>query len=88
MTLTPDKMPPHTITVFLQGICDGAASLILASEEAVSENGLTPLAKIVSYSYCGVEPEIMGIGPAPAVRMALERAGKSLNDMALVEVGF
>jgi len=68
------------------GICDGAAALIVASEEAMSANNLTPLARIVSTAYCGVDPEIMGIGPAPAIRIALERAGLKLTDMALVEV--
>lgn len=68
------------------GICDGASALLVASEEAVKTHQLTPLARIVSYAYCGVEPQIMGIGPAPAIRLALDRAGKSLNDMALVEV--
>jgi len=68
------------------GICDGGAALILASEEAVAKHSLTPLARIVSHSYCGVDPTIMGIGPAPAIRNALDRAGKSLSDMALIEV--
>lgn len=68
------------------GICDGGAALIIASEEAVNKYGLTPLARVLSYAYCGVEPSIMGIGPAPAIASALERAGKSLSDMALVEV--
>jgi len=68
------------------GICDGAASFIVASEEACTAHNLTPLAQIVSYGVSGVDPKIMGIGPCPAVRTALERAGKSLTDMALVEV--
>jgi acetyl-CoA acyltransferase 2 len=60
--------------------------VIVASEKAVKEQGLTPLARIVSWSYVGVEPTIMGIGPVPAIKMALKRAGLSLKDMSLVEV--
>ncbi|KAJ1567540.1 hypothetical protein HK405_005603, partial [Cladochytrium tenue] len=68
------------------GICDGAASLIVASEAAVKQFNLTPLAEILSWYYVGVEPTIMGIGPVPAVRGALKRANLSLKDMARVEV--
>lgn len=71
---------------FLQGICDGAAALVMASEEAVNKHGLKPLARIISYGISGVDPSIMGIGPSPAIRIALGRASLSLNDMALVEV--
>jgi acetyl-CoA acyltransferase 2 len=69
-----------------QGICDGAASLVLASEKAVKEQNLTPLARLVSYFTSGVEPSIMGIGPVPAIKGALSRAEKTLDDMHLVEV--
>jgi len=68
------------------GICDGAASLLVASEEACNAHNLTPLVKVVSYGIAGVDPSIMGIGPCPAIRMALTNAGKTLTDMALVEV--
>lgn len=68
------------------GICDGAASLLVASEEACNTHNLTPLAKVVSYGVAGVDPTIMGIGPCPAIRIALKNANKSLSDMALVEV--
>eukprot|EP01099_Mayorella_cantabrigiensis_P000004 TRINITY_DN1002_c0_g1_i1.p1 TRINITY_DN1002_c0_g1~~TRINITY_DN1002_c0_g1_i1.p1 ORF type:complete len:408 (-),score=112.45 TRINITY_DN1002_c0_g1_i1:60-1250(-) len=68
------------------GISDGAASLVIASEQAVKEYHLTPLVRIVSYAVFGVEPGLMGIGPAPAIRLALERAGRTLKDMDLVEV--
>ena len=67
-----------------QGICDGAASLVLASEKAVKEHDLTPLARLVSYFTSGVEPSIMGIGPVPAIKGALSRAGKTLEDMGLL----
>ena len=59
---------------------------MLASEKAVKDHGLTPLARIVSYCVSGVDPSIMGIGPVPAIKGALSRAGKTLDDMDLVEV--
>ena len=68
------------------GIVDGAAALIIATEEFVKAKDLTPMGRIVSWAYAGVEPEIMGIGPVPATRAALERAGLTLNDIDLVEV--
>ncbi|KAK3727493.1 hypothetical protein QZH41_018360, partial [Actinostola sp. cb2023] len=67
------------------GICDGAAALILASEKAVKDHGLTPLARLVSYSIAGVDPTIMGIGPVPAMKGALEKAGKTFDDMGMIE---
>lgn len=68
------------------GICDGAAAVILASEEAVKEFNLTPLARLVAYSTVGVEPSIMGIGPVPAIETALKLAGWSKNDLDLIEI--
>ena len=68
------------------GICDGAASLVLATEDFAKRKGLTPLARIVQWGVAGVEPSLMGIGPAPAIRSALDRAGLKLGDMDLVEV--
>lgn len=70
------------------GICDGAGSIIVASEEAVKRHNLTPLARIVSHAVVGVEPTIMGIGPVPALQKALELAGGwSLeNDVDRVEI--
>ena len=68
------------------GIVDGAAALVIAGEEFVKEKDLTPMGRIVSWAYAGVEPEIMGIGPVPATRAALAKAGLSLNDIDLVEV--
>ncbi|XP_022096413.1 3-ketoacyl-CoA thiolase, mitochondrial-like [Acanthaster planci] len=68
------------------GICDGAGAVILASEEAVTKHNLTPLARLVSYHVSGCDPTIMGIGPVPAVRRALEKAGLQLADMDLCEV--
>lgn len=68
------------------GIGDGAASLVLATRAWAEANGKTPLGRLVSWGFAGVDPSIMGIGPAPAGRLALERAGLSLADMDLVEV--
>jgi acetyl-CoA acyltransferase 2 len=68
------------------GIGDGAVSAILASSDWASEQGLEALGRIVSWGFAGVDPSIMGIGPAPASRLALEKAGLTLNDMDLVEV--
>ncbi|SOB99907.1 acetyl-CoA C-acetyltransferase [Ureibacillus xyleni] len=68
------------------GINDGAASVVLASERAVQENKLKPIARIISWGVAGVDPTIMGIGPVPAIKQALERANLSLSDMDLVEV--
>jgi acetyl-CoA acyltransferase 2 len=70
----------------LQGICDGAGAVVLASEKAVGELGLKPLARLVGYSVVGVDPTIMGIGPAPAIQKLLKIAGKNLSDIDLVEV--
>jgi len=68
------------------GICDGAAALVLATEEAVKRHGLQPLARLVQWHATGVDPTIMGIGPVPAIRGALERAGVELRDLDLVEI--
>jgi acetyl-CoA acetyltransferase family protein len=68
------------------GIVDGAAALVVASREEAERRGRKPLARIVSWGIAGVPPEIMGIGPVPASRRALEAAGLALRDMDLVEV--
>jgi acetyl-CoA acyltransferase 2 len=68
------------------GINDGAAALLVATEDAVKQHGLTPLARVVSYGIAGVDPSIMGIGPCPAIRQALEAAGLTLADMDQVEI--
>ncbi|XP_050537567.1 3-ketoacyl-CoA thiolase, mitochondrial isoform X1 [Daktulosphaira vitifoliae] len=68
------------------GICDGAGALVLASEEALKKYSLTPLARLVGYSVVGVDPSIMGIGPAPAITKLLSLSGKSLDDIDLVEI--
>ncbi len=68
------------------GINDGAAILLLASEQAIKEYNLTPMAKIIGMAVAGVDPAVMGIGPVPAVRKALKRAGISARDIGLVEL--
>jgi len=68
------------------GICDGAAAVIIASEEAVAKHGLTPLARIVGYGVAGCEPTIMGIGPVPAIGVMMEKAGVSLGEVDQVEI--
>ena len=68
------------------GICDGAAALVIANERIAAERGLQPLGRLVSWAVVGVEPEIMGIGPAPAAREALRRAGLELAAIDLIEV--
>ncbi|RXR29317.1 beta-ketothiolase BktB [Sphingobium fluviale] len=67
------------------GINDGAAAAVLASEAAVKAHGLKPLARLVAYGHAGVEPAYMGIGPVPATRNALQRAGLSINDLDVIE---
>jgi 3-oxoadipyl-CoA thiolase len=68
------------------GINDGAAAILLASEEAVRKYDLKPMAKVVSMAVAGVDPSIMGIGPVPATKKALERAGLKIEDIDLVEL--
>ncbi len=67
------------------GINDGAAALLIASADAVKKHDLKPMAKIVSYAWAGVDPSIMGIGPADAVRKALKKANWELKDVELIE---
>lgn len=68
------------------GIVDGAAALVIGDEQFVKSRDLTPMGRIVSWAYAGVEPEIMGIGPVPATQSALEKAGLTLAQIDLVEV--
>lgn len=68
------------------GIVDGAAALLIAGESAVKARGLEPLGRIVSWATVGVQPSMMGMGPVPAIRLALERAGLSLADLDLIEI--
>lgn len=68
------------------GIGDGAAACVLSDAEWADKAGLKPIGRLVSWGFAGVDPSIMGIGPAPASRKALERAGLTLDQMDLVEV--
>jgi acetyl-CoA acyltransferase 2 len=68
------------------GIVDGGAALLVASAKGVKDHGLTPLAKLTHWVYVGVEPTLMGMGPVPATRKVLEKAGLSLKDIDLIEV--
>ncbi|MDE6841807.1 MAG: acetyl-CoA C-acyltransferase, partial [Oscillospiraceae bacterium] len=67
------------------GINDGAAAIVLASGEAVEKYGLKPMAKLVSWGHGGVDPKIMGVGPVPASREAMKKAGVAIGDIDLVE---
>ncbi|XP_045706252.1 3-ketoacyl-CoA thiolase, mitochondrial [Phyllostomus hastatus] len=86
------KLPPvfkkeGTVTAGnASGVCDGAGAVVLASEDAVKKHNLSPLARVVGYFVSGCDPTIMGIGPVPAIKGALKKAGLSLKDMDLVEV--
>jgi acetyl-CoA C-acetyltransferase len=67
------------------GLNDGAAALVMATGAAVQVNNLRPLARLVSYAHAGLEPELMGLGPIPATRLALKRAGLTVADMDVIE---
>jgi acetyl-CoA acyltransferase len=68
------------------GLTDGATVCLLASESALREHGLEPRMRLVAYAFAGVEPELMGLGPVPATRKALERVGLSLDEIGLFEL--
>ena len=86
------KLPPYfkkdgVVTAGnASGICDGAAATIIAGEDFAADHGLKPLGRLVAWAVVGVEPKYMGIGPAPASRKALEKAGMALDNMDLIEV--
>ena len=67
------------------GLNDGAAAMVLMTADEAQRRGITPLARIASWSNAGVEPEIMGTGPIPASRKALEKAGWKVGDLDLIE---
>ncbi|HQW42770.1 MAG: thiolase family protein [Chitinophagaceae bacterium] len=86
-SLKPAFIKDGTVTAGnSSGINDGAAAMLLASEEAVKKYKLNPLAKIVSMGVAGVDPSIMGIGPVPAIQKALQRAGLNISDIDLIEL--
>ncbi len=68
------------------GLNDGAAAVLLASEDGIKRYGLTPMARIVASGVAGVEPRIMGIGPVPASQIALKKAGLTIKDMDIIEL--
>lgn len=67
------------------GINDGASAVVLATGDAVDAHDLTPMARLISYGYAGVDPDYMGLGPVPATKRALDRAGLSVSDLDIVE---
>ena len=83
---TPFRDPGTVTAGNASGVNDGAAMLLLASEDAAHRHGLTPRARVVAMATAGVEPRIMGIGPAPAVRKLLDRAGSTLHDIDVIEL--
>ncbi|WP_299618919.1 3-oxoadipyl-CoA thiolase [uncultured Tateyamaria sp.] len=79
--------PDKTVTAGnASGVNDGAAALLIASTEAAAKHGLTPMARIVGMSAAGVAPRVMGIGPVPATRKVLDRAGLSIDQMDVIEL--
>ena len=85
--LPPIVKPNGTITAGnASGVNDGACALLLASEAGVKRHGLTPKARVVAAAVAGVAPRIMGMGPAPATRKVLAKAGLSLNQMDVIEL--
>ena len=68
------------------GVNDGACGLLLASEKAAAENGLTPKARVVSMATVGLEPRVMGFGPSPATKKVLTKAGLTIRDMDIIEM--
>ena len=85
--LKPIVRPDGTITAGnASGINDGACAMLVASEEAANRNRLKPLARVVGWAVAGVEPRIMGIGPAPASQKVLEQCGLTIGQMDLIEL--
>ena len=86
-TLRPAFKPDGTVTAGnASGINDGASFVVVASEEAVEKYGLKPMAEIVGIGQGGVEPDVMGLGPVPAIRNALKNAGMKLDEMEVLEL--
>ena len=79
------KHEPRVTAANASGINDGAAAIVLASGEAVEKYGLKPMAKLVGWGQGGVDPKVMGVGPVPASRQAMDKAGLTINDIDLVE---
>jgi acetyl-CoA C-acetyltransferase len=86
LPLAPFEGNKHVTAGNASGINDGAAAVLVASREKAQELGVSPLGRVVSWAAAGVEPRYMGIGPAPASRRALQRAGLSLENIDLIEI--
>jgi len=85
--LRPVVRPDGTVTAGnASGVNDGAAAMVLASEEAAVAHGLTPRARILGLAAAGVAPRVMGVGPTPAVRRLLARAGRTLDEIDVIEL--
>ena len=85
--LKPIVRPNGTVTAGnASGVNDGACALLLASEEAAARHGLTPMARVVAAAVAGVQPRVMGIGPVPATRKVLARAGLRIDQMDVIEL--
>ena len=82
---TEDKGTQRVTAANASGINDGAAAIVLASAEAVEKYGLKPMAKLIGWGQGGVDPKIMGVGPVPASRAAMAKAGLTIDDIDLVE---
>ncbi|EOS65263.1 acetyl-CoA C-acetyltransferase [Oscillibacter sp. 1-3] len=82
---TEDKGQQRVTAANASGINDGAAAIILASGEAVEKYGLKPMVKLIGWGQGGVDPKIMGVGPVPASRAAMKKAGVTIDDIDLVE---
>ena len=80
-----DKGTQRVTAANASGINDGAAAIILASGEAVEKYGLKPMAKLIGWGQGGVDPKIMGVGPVPASRQAMAKAGVTIDDIDLIE---
>ncbi len=82
---TEDKGQQRVTAANASGINDGAAAIILASGEAVEKYGLKPMVKLIGWGQGGVDPKIMGVGPVPASRAAMKKAGVTIDDIDLIE---
>ena len=80
-----DKGQQRVTAANASGINDGAAAIVLASGEAVAKYGLKPMAKLIGWGQGGVDPKIMGVGPVPASRQAMAKAGVTIDDIDLIE---
>lgn len=85
--LKPVFKPDGLVTAgSASGVSDGASAIVLADEESIKKHRLTPLARVVGWHVCGVDPNIMGIGPVPAIQGLLKKTNLKLENIDLVEV--